>query len=96
MELGNDLLRAQHALQMAIDTLGIVKTIFLNNRHYWIQVTQSARQQGSASDTQLVLKVKGTGQILSATRAGTIDREAKTFFRKKKTIEGRGVFLEKN
>ena len=57
VELGNDLLRAQHALQMAIDTLGIVKTIFLNNRHYWIQVTNNARNQGSSGDTTIVLKV---------------------------------------
>jgi len=56
VELGNDLLRAQHALQMAIDTLGIVKTIFLNNRHYWIQVTHNAKQQGSSGDTTIVLK----------------------------------------
>jgi len=56
VELGNDLLRAQHALQMAIDTLGIVKTIFLNNRHYWIQVTDNAQQQGSSGDTSVVLK----------------------------------------
>ena len=56
--LGNDLLRAQHALQMAIDTLGLVKTIFLNNRHYWIQVTNNARSQGSSGDTTIVLKVR--------------------------------------
>jgi len=56
VELGNDLLRAQRALQMAIDTLGIVKTIFLNNRHYWIQVTHNAKQQGSSGDTTIVLK----------------------------------------
>ena len=58
VELGNDLLRAQHALQMAIDTLGIVKTIFLNNRHYWIQVTHNAKQQGSSGDTSVVMKVR--------------------------------------
>ena len=57
VELGNDLARARHALQMAIDTLGIVKTIFLNNRHYWIQVTNNARQQGTEGDTTIVLKV---------------------------------------
>ena len=58
VELGNDLSRAQAALQMAIDTLGIVKTIFLNNRHYWIQVTNNAKQQGSSGDTSIVLKVR--------------------------------------
>ena len=36
----------------------------------------------------------GTGQNLSGTRAGTIDRGAKTFFRKK--IGGRRLFFEKN
>jgi len=64
VELGNDLLRAQHALQMAIDTLGIVKTIFLNNRHYWVQVTHNAKQQGTTSDTQLVLKDLDKEEVL--------------------------------
>ena len=36
----------------------------------------------------------GTGQNLSGTRAGTIDRGAKTFFRKK--LGGRRLFFEKN
>jgi len=53
---GNDLQRARKALQMAIETLGIVKTIFLNNRHYWIQVTHNAGQQGSDGDTSVILK----------------------------------------
>merc|ERR1719376_949291 len=61
---GNDLVRAQHALQMAIDTLGIVKTIFLNNRHYWIQVTNNARQQGSSGDTTIVLKELDEEEVL--------------------------------
>jgi hypothetical protein len=64
VELGNDLLRAQHALQMAIDTLGIVKTIFLNNRHYWIQVTNNARNQGSSGDTTIVLKELDKEEIM--------------------------------
>ena len=58
VELGSDLARAQAALQMAIDTLGIVKTIFLNNRHYWIQVTDNAQRQGSSGDTNIFLKVR--------------------------------------
>jgi hypothetical protein len=64
VELGNDLLRAQHALKMAIDTLGIVKTIFLNNRHYWIQVTNNARNQGSSGDTTIVLKELDKEEIM--------------------------------
>jgi len=63
-ELGNDLARARHALQMAIDTLGIVKTIFLNNRHYWIQVTNNARQQGTDGDTTIVLKELSAEDIM--------------------------------
>ena len=62
VDLGNDLLRARHALQMAIDTLGIVKTIFLNNRHYWIQVTHNAKKQGSGGDTGVILRVRNYRQ----------------------------------
>lgn len=51
----NELKRAQQGLQIAIQTLAMVKTIFLNALSFWVKVTQSVKALGSRSDTLVVL-----------------------------------------
>merc|ERR1711872_370332 len=52
----NELLRAQASLEIAIQVLAMVKTIFLNALNFWMKVTQSAKELGSQGDTLIVLE----------------------------------------
>jgi len=54
-----ELKRAKMSLQIAIKTLTLVKTIFLNALQFWIKVTDSANSLGSKGDTNLVLEELG-------------------------------------
>merc|ERR1711872_102146 len=52
----NELLRAQASLEIAIQVLAMVKTIFLNALNFWMKVTQSAKELGSQGDTLILLE----------------------------------------
>jgi len=52
----DELVRAQASLEIAIQVLAMVKTIFLNALNFWIKVAQSAKALGSQGDTMIVLQ----------------------------------------
>jgi len=59
----DELKRAETALQVAEDALILVKIIFLNNKHYWKQITENAKNQGTKGDRQQTLEdIKAEGE----------------------------------
>lgn len=52
----DELIRAQASLQISIQVLAMVKTIFLNALNFWMKVAQSATDLGSQGDTMVVLE----------------------------------------
>jgi len=58
-----ELERAKQSLQIAIKTLTLVKTIFLNALQFWIKVTDNANKLGSQGDTNLVLEELGVDDV---------------------------------